>query len=136
MMKSIQKKLIIRRSLHNLFCIPTQFIQELQEDLFSSIQTPSSTCSKNSFPAADTFLVKELLHPAITSLNMERIPTIFRNFIIHNVKKMSRLSVLKLCLSMTMSWSSLFSDIQTERFCRGMSSLKILFSYLLFLARR
>lgn len=121
-----QKKLIIRASLQNLFCTPAQFTQKLLDNILTSIQVTSFTNYKNSFPAADTFLVKELLHPAITNLDMEKIPPIFRNFIIHNVKKMSRLTVLQLSLSMTMSWSSFFSDIQTERFCRGILCLKVL----------
>ena len=33
---------------------------------------------------------------------------------------------LTLCLSMTMPWSSFFSDAQTGRFCRGVASLQVL----------
>jgi len=123
---SMEKKLIIHKNLQGLFSVPSLFIQELQENILNAIQVASCKTGKNSFLAADTFLVKKLLHPTITNLDMERIPPIFRNFIIHNVKKMSRLNTLTLCLSMTMSWSSFFSDIQTERFCRGILMLRVL----------
>ena len=118
--------MIIRNSLRNLLSIPQLFVKELKESLLSAIQTPSSTSSDNSFHAVDTFPVRELLHPSITELNMETIPPILRNLVIHNVAKMPRLRVLTLCVAMTMPWSAFFSDIQTGRFCRGISSLQVL----------
>ena len=121
-----KKKIIIRKSLRHLLSIPQLFIRELQETLLGAIQATSCTNSQNTFPAADTFLVRELLRPSITQLDMEDIPPIFRNFVIHNVKKMPRMKELTLCLSMTMPWSSFFSDAQTGRFCRGVASLQVL----------
>ena len=118
--------MIIRNSLRNLLSIPQLFIKELKESLLSAIQTPSSASSDNSFHAVNTFLVRELLHPSITELDMESIPPILRNLVIHNVAKMPRLRVLTLCLAMTMPWSAFFSDIQTGRFCRGIFSLQVL----------
>ena len=72
------------------------------------------------------FLVSQILHPSLQTLDMEQIPTAMRNIIIRNIHKMTGIRQLNLHLSLTMPWSSFFSQQQTSRFIAAISQLHTL----------
>ena len=84
------------------------------------------TTTSSDFPLVDCFLVGELLHPAVTYLDLERIPTHLRHFAILNTFRAPRLTQISLALSTSLPWSACFSPEQTKMFFEGLPKLKAL----------
>ena len=122
-------KLLLGFGLKNLFDIPGQFVPELLETLLQSIQNHHVRASGgNIYPTTDKFLLSQLLHPAVSHLDMERVPVTMRNILIRNISKMTNLlhNRLTLALSITMPWSTFFSQSLTERFVTAIEKLQFL----------
>ena len=122
-------KLLLRFGLKNLFDIPGQFVPEFLDTLLQSIQNrPVRGSGGNVYPTTDKFLLSQLLHPAVSHLDMERVPVTMRNILIRNISKMNNLlhQSLTLALSITMPWSTFFSPSLTIRFVGAIEKLQIL----------
>lgn len=82
--------------------------------------------SNNVYGAIDLFLISQILHPSIHTLDMEQIPTALRNIVIRNIHRMLGIRNLNLHLSLTMPWASFFSEQQTSRFISAIRHLHTL----------
>ena len=115
-------KLALRRSLRNLFDVPAHFIPSILETLLESLLEPREP----DFSPTDLFLISLVTHPLISQLDMVEVPGVVRNYVIRNMARMSGLRSLQLCLSLNLPWSSFFSPLQTVRFTRALTALRVL----------
>jgi hypothetical protein len=117
----------LRTGLRQLLTLPAQFVPALQEEVVRALEAGSSCPSSSAeFPLVDCFLLCELLHPAVTSLDLDRVPSHLRHFTILNSVRAPRLQSLTLALSAPLPWSACFNPGQTSTFLAGLPRLQSL----------
>ena len=122
----MKMKHCLMEGLRNLLDVPNQFVAEFVDNLIEALQVKPVKDCKNVFAPRDMFLLSQLLHPSVTSINMVKIPSALRNIIIRNIHKLSGLRSLTLDLSLEMAWSTFFSQSQTSRFVSAIAHLQSL----------
>ena len=104
----------LQACLFGLLDPPGQLRSRLTEQLLVALQTTQPPCA---------FLLGLLLHPALPGLDLDRLPAMARDAVIHRLAQLRGLRRLQLAPSLPLPWSQFFSPGQTSRFTASCSHL-------------